>query len=431
MRKPTEVIEPQTEESEPTEATFAQKEKALRGFTRSYEISLINRQDPLIQLQNTRSLIKNNLLKVLKEMKGLKFNEVLKITFEKQKGDELIEEKPYFNTKKQTLTNEVEITNFLETTQQEIVNKIERWISKGSAWIIKSVDGHFINVAKYRPLKGSSYIPLPEELRHPAKGIINIKNNDDECFRWCHIRHLLPQNKDPQRIKKCDKKYVEKLDYSGIEFPVSVKQYNKIEKQNNIRVNVFGYEEKQKYPIYLSKEKFNYCLNLLLITEGEKKHYCLLKNFNKFMYNQTNHKGRKHFCMYCLQGFSSERVLINHKVDCIEINGKQSIKMPAPGSTITFKNYRKQLPAPFVIYADFEAITEKVSQKKSHTEQYQKHTACGYGYKVVCCYDDKFSKPTKIYRGEMTIHKFIKDMLDEVKYCKEIVKDPLSQNLSK
>ena len=417
------VIEPQTEESKPTEATFAQKEKALRGFTRSYEISLINRQDPLIQLQNTRLLIKNNLLKVLKEMKGLKFNEVLKITFEKQKGDELIEEKPYFYTKKQTLTNEVEIENFLETTQEEIVNKIERWISKGSAWIIKSVDGHFINVVRYRPLRGSSYIPLPKELRHPAKGIINIKNNDDECFRWCHIRHLLPQNKDPQRIKKCDKNYVEKLDYSGIEFPVSVKQYNKIEKQNNIRVNVFGYEEKQKYPIYLSKEKFNCCLNLLLITEGEKKHYCLLKNFNKFMFNQTKNNGRKHFCMYCLQGFSSERVLINHKVDCIEINGKQSIKMPAPGSTIAFKNYRRQLPAPFVIYADFEAITEKVSQKKSHTEQYQKHTACGYGYKVVCCYDDKFSKPTKIYRGEMTINKFIKDMLDEVKYCKKIAKD--------
>ena len=421
--EPTEVIESQTEESESIKATFTQKEKALRGFTRSYEISLINRQDPLIQLHNTRLLIKNNLLKVLKEMKGLKFNEVLNITFEKQKGDELIEEKPYFNTKKQTLTNEVEITNFLETTQQQIVNKIEQWISKGSAWIIKSVDGHFINVVRYRPLRGSSYIPLPKELQHPAKGIINIKNNDDECFRWCHIRHLLPQNKNPQRIKEYDKKYVEKLDYSGIEFPVSVKQYNKIEKQNNIRVNVFGYEEGQRYPIYLSKEKFYHCLNLLLITEGDKKHYCLLKNFNKFMHNQTKNNGRKHFCMYCLQGFSSERVLNNHKVDCIEINGKQSIKMPAPGSTVAFKNYRRQLPAPFVIYADFEAITEKASQKKSHTEQYQKHTACGYGYKVVCCYDDKFSKPTKIYRGEMTIHKFMKDMLDEVKYCKKIAKD--------
>ena len=411
------------------EPTFKQKEKALRGYTRSYEVGLTNKQDPLIQLQKTRSVIKNNLLKILNEMKGLKFNETLKIKFEKQNGDELIEENAYLNAEKQTVTNDAEIAELLQITQQQILNKIQKWISKGSGWTIKSVDGHFINVIKYRPLRGFSYIPLPKELQHPAKGIINMKNNDNECFRWCHIRHLLPQNEHPERIKKCDKKYVEKLDYSGIEFPVSVKQYNKIEKQNNIRVNVFGYEENQPYPIYVSKEKFNSCLNLLLITEGEVGHYCLLKDFNKFMYNQTKHKGRKHFCMYCFQCFSSERVLNNHTVDCVIINGKQAIKMPEPGSKIAFTNYRKQLPAPFVIYADFEAITEKVSQKKSHTEQYQKHTACGYGYKVVCCYDDNFSKPTKIYRGEMTIHKFMKDMLAEVEYCQEIVKTHFTKPL--
>ena len=412
-----------------TGPTFKHKEKALRGYTRSYEIGLTNRQDPLIQLQKTRSVIKNNLLKILNEMKGLKFNETLKIKFEKQNGDELIEENAYLNAEKQTVTNDAEIAELLQITQQQILNKIQKWISKGSGWTIKSVDGHFINVIKYRPLRGYSYISLPKELQHPAKGIINMKNNDNECFRWCHIRHLLPQNEHPERIKKCDKKYVEKLDYSGIDFPVSVKQYNKIEKQNNIRVNVFGYEEKQPYVIYVSKEKFNSCLNLLLITEGDVWHYCLLKDFNKFMYNQTKHKGRKHFCMYCLQGFSSERVLNNHTVDCIEINGKQAIKMPEPGSKITFTNFRKQLSAPFIIYADFEAITEKVSQKKSHTEQYQKHTACGYGYKVVCCYDDKFSKPIKIYRGEMTIHKFMKDMLAEVEYCQEVVKNHFTKPL--
>ena len=421
--EPTEVIEEQTEDQ--TEPTFTQKEQALQGFTRSYEIGLASRQDPLIQLHNTRSLIKNNLLKVLNEMKGLKFTETLKIMFEKYKGDELIEKEAYFNAKPQTVTNEIEIVELLQITQQQIVNKIQQWISEGSGWTIQSVDGHFINVVKYEPLKGSSYIPLPKELRNSGKGIINMKNNDNECFRWCHIRRLLPQKKDPQRIKECDKKYVEKLDYSGIEFPVSEKQYNKIEKQNNIRVNVFGYEKGQRYSIYVSKEKkFNSCLNLLLITEGEVKHYCLLKDFNKFMYNQTKHKGRKHFCMYCLQCLSSKERLEKHKVVCVEINGKQAINMPGPGSKIDFKNYRRKLPAPFVIYADFEAITEKVDEKapqKSYTEQYQKHTACGYGYKVVCCYDDKFSKPIKIYRGEMTIQKFMNDMLAEVKYCQKVV----------
>lgn len=143
-----------------------------------------------------------------------------------------------------------------------------------------------IILTKYNPLNGSSYIELPTELRNSSKGLINLKNQDNECFRWCHIRHLNPQNKDSQRIKKCDKEYINKLDYSGIEFPVAIKQYNKIEKQNNIRINVFGYENKQPFPIYVSKEKFEDHMELLLITKSENKHYVLIKDFNSFMYNQ-------------------------------------------------------------------------------------------------------------------------------------------------
>ena len=82
----------------------------------------------------------------------------------------------------------------------------------------------------YKPLNGSSYIELPTELRNPKKGLINIKNKDAECFRWCHIRHLNPQEKDPQRIKKEDKKIINEMNYEGIEFPVSRKHYNKVEK---------------------------------------------------------------------------------------------------------------------------------------------------------------------------------------------------------
>ena len=90
-------------------------------------------------------------------------------------------------------------------------------------------------------------------------------------------------------------------------------------------------------------------MNLLLITEDENKHYVLIKDFNQFMYNQTNHKERKHFCMYCLQCFSSERILTNHKANCITINGKQSIIMPRKGSFIKFENFHKQQAVPFVI----------------------------------------------------------------------------------
>ena len=107
-----------------------------------------------------------------------------------------------------------------------------------------------------------------------------MKNEDDECFRWCHIRHLNPQSKGPQRIKKADKQHIDNLDYSNIVFPVSEKQYNKIEKQNSIRINVFGYEKRQPFPIHVSEENFEDQMNLLLITGNEKKHYVLIKNFN-------------------------------------------------------------------------------------------------------------------------------------------------------
>ena len=103
-------------------------------------------------------------------------------------------------------------------------------------------------------MKGSSYINLPQEFNNSAKGLINIKNDDNECFRWCHIRYLNPRDNNPQRIKKIDREYIKNLDYNGIEFPVTINQINKIEKQNNIRINVFGYEQSQTFPIHISKE---------------------------------------------------------------------------------------------------------------------------------------------------------------------------------
>ena len=191
--------------------------------------------------------------------------------------------------------------------------------------------------------------------------MINVKNKYDECFRWCHIRHLNPQKKDPQIIKKEDKRLIEGLNYKGIEFPVSQKHYNKIEKQNSIRINVFGYEKGQPFPIHISKETFKDQMNLLLITKDEKKHYVLIKDFNSFMYNQSKHRQRKHFCMYCLQCFLSESVLVKHANNCLTINGSQAINMPKQGDNILkFNNFHKQLPVQFVIYVDFEAITKKV-----------------------------------------------------------------------
>ena len=426
---------PRTKKPVPEKRTIiSQVEKALKGYTKSFDVELRDKKDPLLQLQKSRRAVEYLFNNLLVQTKGFKFVETLQVKFLKQSNDKNILKNGYFNSITDLIINETDIKLAIQASQQQILNKIAQWISEGSGWTIQSIENHYINTVNYSPLKGSSYIELPQELRNSAKGLINMKNKDNECFRWCHIRHLNPQDKDPQRIKKTDKQYIEKLDYSSIEFPVTVKHINKIEKQNNICINLFGYEEKQKFPIYISKEKFTDHMELLLITEGENKHFVLIKDFNKFMFNQTKHEHRKHFCMHCLQCFSREDVLTEHKNNCISINGKQAINMPEKGDKVYFKNHHKQLPVPFVIYADFEAITEKIhgclpNNEKSYTEAYQKHTDCGYGYKVVCCYDDKYSKPVQIHRGENAVHKFMENMLEEVDWCKSIIKKHFNKPL--
>ena len=412
---------------------ISQVEKALKGYTQSFDVELRDKKDPLLQSQKSRRAVEYLFNNLLVQTKGFKFVETLQVKFVKYSNDKKIQKNVFFNSSTDLIINETDIKLSLQASQQQILNKIAQWISEGSGWTIQSIENHYINIVNYNPLKGSSYIKLPQELKN--RSLINLQNKDNECFRWCHIRHLNPQRlKNPQRIKKTDKQYIEKLDYSGIEFPVTVKQINEIEKQNNICINLFGYEEKQKFPIFISKEKFTDHMELLLITEGENKHYVLIKDFNKFMFNQTKHEHRKHFCMHCLQCFSREDVLTEHKNNCISINGEQAIKMPEKGDKVYFKNHHKQLSVPFVIYADFEAITEKVdscqpNNDKSYTEAYQNHKDCGYGYKVVCCYDDKYSKPVQIYRGENAVYKFMENMLEEVNWCKSKMKKHFNKPL--
>ena len=184
-------------------------------------------------------------------------------------------------------------------------------------WTIERIEKHFINFVKYQPLKGSSYVKLPIDFQNSLKGLINIQNKDNECFRWCHIRYLNPQKKNPQRIKDTDKEFINKLDYNNVKFPVMIK----VEKQNNINVNVFGCKNSSAFPIYISamltKEKHKEVMNLLFY----KNQYVLINNFNRFMYNYTKHKNKKHFCMYCLQCFCSAHTLEKH--NCITVNGKQ------------------------------------------------------------------------------------------------------------
>jgi len=151
------------------------------------------------------------------------------------------------------------------------------------------------------------------------------------------------------------------------------------------------------------------------------------------MYTKTITK-KENISVCIVYNVSVKKVFSTNKTNCIVLNGEQAIKMPGKGKTIVFQNHHNQLPVPFVIYADFKAITEKVqgcrpNDDKSFTEAYQNHKDCSYGYKVVCCYDEKYTKPVQAYRGENAVYNFMERMLNEGNYCKKIIKNNFNKPL--
>ena len=155
--------------------------------------------------------------------------------------------------------------------------------------IFHNSDPIWINVTNYDPLAGSSYFPLPLELKNSMKSLINLKNKDDKCFKWCHIRFINPQSKNSERINKQDTKIESTLGYGGINFPMKARDYEIIEERFNINVNVFGYENRI-FPLYISKKFNEQVLNVLLICNEEKSYYVLIKDLNRLMYLQIKTK---------------------------------------------------------------------------------------------------------------------------------------------
>ena len=96
---------------------------------------------------------------------------------------------------------------------EELKHRLDIWTGEDFRWVIDNIEAIFIDISNYDPLAGSSFIYLPPQLNNPNKGLINIKNKDNECFKCCHIRFTIPQDKHPERIKKQDKEIAKTLDY--------------------------------------------------------------------------------------------------------------------------------------------------------------------------------------------------------------------------
>ena len=128
-------------------------------------------------------------------MKGFKYQITLAVLLSKIKTDRSIEYSPvYFNSTTKIVTD---LIRNLDKSLQEILCRIDNWINEDSGWIVESIDGEYVNISACSPLVGSTYIEFLDKLKHPMKGLINIKNNDNKCFLGCHVRHLNLVDKNP------------------------------------------------------------------------------------------------------------------------------------------------------------------------------------------------------------------------------------------
>ena len=170
---------------------IVKRRQALRNRVKSFEVVKIEPKDPRKQLYYTTPGVAEELQDILNRDGGMKVQVTLHVLFKKKKieyrddgqAEEVFEYKDaYFNSTAFTILDNDDIIESLDKAAEEINNKIAFWLSEGSGWTIVEIRSHFVNIFKYLPLRGNSYIPLPEELRHHNKGLINIKNTDDKCF---------------------------------------------------------------------------------------------------------------------------------------------------------------------------------------------------------------------------------------------------------
>ena len=233
--------------------------------------------------------------------------------------------------------------------------------------------------------------------------------------------------------------YMSNFNWSGISFPVKLKDISTFEKNNNISVNVYGIEKvtrdnKVNYeivgPLYYRNCNRQRHVNLLYLeNELGVSHYCWIKNFSRLLNNQVSKNTRKlFFCDACLHYFSSADELDRHtKHDCNHIYTAlpddtfklNKLGESVPANRLQFQNYQNQITAPVVIYADFESLLLPLDRVENDPRQpfstaILKHEPYSWAYYVKSNIDDTWSS-FQTYRGGNAAQVFVTKLENEVK----------------
>ena len=410
------------------------KEKsAFNGFTSQYVI----KGSPDYDTTTFLTAAKPWMINIMASNRNIKVRLYLNCVMKRTDPDgfTVIRKFAFHSVGQKIITEETDPHEIFKEMMDEIeeeVQKVEH--AEGSGWVFVEVENLTLHTDIWDPIKASSYIDLPKELKN-KKAIINMKNEDNKCFLWCVLRALNPsKDKHPSRIDKDLKSKEDTLNMEGITYPVDLKDIKRFEKQNpDISISVLGYSKYERiYPLRISKftkmkkeDERKHNIVLLLIKNGDNSHYCFVKNLSALLSSQVNkHDHKLYFCLNCLNGFDDLEKLEKHKEYCSE---EESIKinMPSPDTYIKFKNFLYSERAPFAIYADFESIVKPLDTcepdpNKSYTLKYQKHEPVSFVYYIKSFNESVYKSKLRSYVKENeedpdTIDVFINWLEEDVK----------------
>ena len=363
------------------------------------------------------------LVPLLKKIKGIKVKLDFHCRMEKDVLDFIVIMPFQFHSDIELNLGATDEEELYEKMIGRIEENIQALLEEGSGWTFHSVIKLEMHTVVYKPLKGGSYIKLPKEIA-TKKAVVNMKNTkDDQCFLWCILRALNPVKRDKEIIDSTLKSKIDTVNMGNIHYPVALKDVSKFEKLNSdIAVSVYTYDENYSVsPLQVSKHVDRpYRIKLLLISDENKTHYCLIENFSRLISSQASkHKGKAYVCERCINAFTTENALKEHEKHCTNKDCVH-LKMPAPGSTISFKRFEREQRVPFVIYADFESLLKPISRCEpnpeiSSTTKYQKHEPISFSYYIKCFEDTVCNLEPRTYTGEDAIEKFIERLEKDVK----------------
>ena len=386
-------------------------EQAFRGAYRSYKVN----GKPKMDVDTFFNRIRKELIKLIKRELNSRTSARIQTTAwirfvrDDEEGQERIE--LAFNSLMTSVYRGSEPDQIVDGMIANMKFQIENPALLNSRFVFDEFLYLDVNFHQLNLTRGSSYLPLPDWLAR-KKAIVNPHNDDEECFKWSVIAAENVGMKDPQRVSNL-RKFMDNYDWSGLEFPVSIKVIGKFGTRNNISDNVLAVEGRDIYIHRKGRKMMGREINLLMVSEDGIRHYTAIKSLSRLLSSKnSNTKRKQHFCMNRLQGFTQESSRDQHQVYC-EDNESVRVEMPKQGSTVEFKDGQNQFKVPFIMYADFESILEPMgpvepgspNPNQPYTKEVNQHTPSGWCVHSKFAYGD-VDNPLRLYRGKDCIETF-------------------------